>query len=161
MDGHANREKSVPDGSDLVEKKDGEDASRNQSLAARRSSRRQSVASAAERARANINAKIANPLAEYSARELRQMGRQYAIEHGIAEPEDIRAFELGAVLAKRPEKYEALRKHEELAVTDEEIEVLRKEYTNRWSQPFTLYLVIVLCSLCAAVQGMGESPRLS
>jgi hypothetical protein len=34
--------------------------------------------------------------------------------------------------------------------------VLDKEYTNKWSQPFILYLVIVLCSTCAAVQGMAS-----
>ena len=40
---------------------------------------------------------------------------------------------------------------------EEELEVLRKEFTNRWSQPKLLYLVIILCSTCAAVQGMDET----
>jgi hypothetical protein len=105
---------------------------------------------AADRARRNMNAKLANPLDGYSFTELQQMGRAYAKLHAIAEPEDIRAFELGAILAQTPEKFDRLRNH----VTAEEMNVLQKEFDNRWSQPKLLYLVIVLCSTCAAVQGM-------
>lgn len=110
------------------------------------------AASAAERARRNLNAKLANPLASYTYDELRKMGRAYAYEHAIAEKEDVRALEIGACLARDPENVSKAR---ELGVTDEEYAVLEKETTHRWSQPWTLYLVIILCSTCAAVQGMG------
>jgi hypothetical protein len=114
---------------------------------------RPSVAqSAAERARRNINAKLANPLQGYNYNELRKMGRAYAFEHALAEEDDVRAMEIGACLARDPED---LSKCKDFGVTDEEYEVLNKEVTHRWSQPYTLYLVIVLCSTCAAVQGMG------
>jgi hypothetical protein len=120
-----------------------------ESIAARQA--RGSISStAADRARRNMNAKLANPLDGYSFSELQQMGRDYAKLHAIAEPEDIRAFELGAVLAQTPEKFDRLKDH----VTAEEMDVLDKEFTNRWSQPKLLYLVIILCSTCAAVQGM-------
>ena len=112
------------------------------------------AASAAERARRNINAKLANPLSGYSYHELRRMGRAYAYEHAIAEKEDVRAFEIGACLAKNPED---VTKARELGCTEEEIAVLEKEISSRWSQPWTLYLVIMLCSTCAAVQGMDET----
>lgn len=116
---------------------------------------RPSVAqSAAERARQSLNAKLANPLQGYNYNELKKMGRAYAYEHALAEPEDVRALEIGACLARNPGDVDDARS---FGVTDEELVVLEKELSHRWSQPFTLYLVIVLCSICAAVQGMDET----
>jgi len=113
---------------------------------------RGSVAStAADRARRNVNMKINNPLDGYTESELRAMGSNYAKMHGIAEPEDVRAFELGAVLAQNPEDFRRISND----TSPEEMAVLEKEYKNRWSQPAIMYLVIILCSTCAAVQGMG------
>ncbi|MCJ1313283.1 hypothetical protein MMC25_006960 [Agyrium rufum] len=117
----------------------------------RRESRQHSI-SAAEKARRNANAKLANPLAGYSHAELKQMGAAYVKKHQIGDEEDIRAFELGACLAQEPSQYETLE-----GLEPEELEVLRKEFTNRWSQPKLMYLVIILCSTCAAVQGMDET----
>ncbi|KAK2788159.1 hypothetical protein FQN53_004044 [Emmonsiellopsis sp. PD_33] len=114
-------------------------------------SRRESL-TAAERARRNLNAKLANPLAGLSHAALMRRGGKYARQHQIGDDEDIRAFELGAVLAQAPEKYESV-----AGLTEEELEVLRREFTNRWSQPKLMYLVIMLCSVCAAVQGMDET----
>lgn len=107
---------------------------------------------AAERARRNLNAKLSNPLAGFSHAELRKQGRNFAIAHEIGDDEDVRAFELGAVLAQSPERYENV-----VGLTNLEKEVLRREFANRWSQPWTMYAVIALCSLSAAVQGMGRS----
>lgn len=106
-------------------------------------------------ATANANAKLANPLLGLSVAELRSAGRAYALSRGIADPEDVRAFELGAVLAQRPEKWERVGGSE--GANEEELRVLEKEYANKWSQPPLMYLVIVLCSTCAAVQGMDET----
>ncbi len=104
-----------------------------------------------ERLRASINAKIANPLAEFSNSELEIRGEEYVREHQIGDDEDIRAFRLGAVLAKDP-----LRHAECHGLTDDERNVLETEITHKWQQPWKLFLVIVLCSTCAAVQGMGK-----
>jgi len=82
--------------------------------------------------------------------ELKDAARDYCILHAITEPEDIRAFELGAILAQSPHKYDRIRGE----ASEEEMTVLEREYTHKWSQPKLLYLVIVLCSTCAAVQGM-------
>src|SRR4051812_14153860 len=102
--------------------------------------------------RANINAKIANPLAGFSHKELSEKGEAYVRKFQIGDEEDIRAFRLGAILAQDPNK------HAEVdGLTAEEGEVLTKEITHKWSQPRLLYLVIVLCSTCAAVQGMDET----
>ncbi|KAI9760258.1 MAG: hypothetical protein M4579_001772 [Chaenotheca gracillima] len=115
------------------------------------SARRGSV-SAAERARRNLNAKLANPLAGYSHRELDEMGASYAIKNQIGDESDVLAFRLGAVCAQDPARYDTC---QGLSETDRE--VMRREFDSRWSQPKLLYLVIVLCSTCAAVQGMDES----
>ncbi|MCJ1280731.1 hypothetical protein MMC26_000048 [Xylographa opegraphella] len=114
--------------------------------------RRKGSMTAAERARRNANAKLANPLAGYSQDELKAMGAAFAKKYQIGEEEDKRAFELGACLAEDPLNYGAVE-----GLEPSEIEVLKREFTNRWSQPKLLYLVIVLCSTCAAVQGMDET----
>lgn len=35
--------------------------------------------------------------------------------------------------------------------------MLGREITHKWSNPSVLYAVITVCSLCAVVQGMGET----
>ncbi len=94
--------------------------------------------------RANINAKIANPLAGYSHAELAQKGEQYSRSNTVGNDEDIRAFRLGAILAQDP-----MRHAEVDGLTAEESAVLSKEIEKKWSQPRLLYLVIILCSTCA------------
>jgi hypothetical protein len=146
-----------PHHNDDISEKEGkgasQDAERSESVIAGRLARGSISSNAAERARRNLNMKLANPLDGYTFAELQGLGRDYAKMHAIGEPEDIRAFELGAVLAQDPEKYDAIREH----CSEEEMTVLDKEFSNRWSQPKLLYLVIVLCSTCAAVQGMDET----
>ncbi|MCJ1480083.1 hypothetical protein MMC06_000237 [Schaereria dolodes] len=108
--------------------------------------------SAAERARRNANAKLANPLAGFTHAELKNKGANYVKKYAIGDAEDVRAFELGACLAQDPARYDSID-----GLTREELEVLRKEFTNRWAQPKLMYVVIILCSTCAAVQGMDEA----
>jgi len=106
----------------------------------------------ADEIRARLNAKIANPLAGFTHKELSAKGEEYVRTFGLGGEEEIRAFRLGAILAqdaKKHDQVEGLHKEEKLA--------LEKEITNKWSQPGLLYLVIVLCSTCAAVQGMDET----
>ncbi|RDW62783.1 MFS transporter-11 [Coleophoma crateriformis] len=106
----------------------------------------------ADQLRANINAKIANPLAGYSHAELSQKGEDFVRQHSVGDDEDIRAFQLGAILAQDPKR------HAEVdGLTQDEADVLAREISHRWSQPRLLYLVIILCSTCAAVQGMDET----
>jgi hypothetical protein len=103
-----------------------------------------------ERRRRELNLKIANPLGAYNAQQLSDMGEQYCRENQLGEEEDIRAFRLGAQVAKDP-----LRHAEIDGLTDEEKRIFQDEVDHKWRQPKLLYLVIVLCSTCAAVQGMG------
>ena len=106
---------------------------------------------AAERARRNLNAKLSNPLAGFSHADLRKQGRNFALTHEIGDDEDVRACELGAVLAQAPERYDTV-----AGLTSSEKDILRREFEHRWSQPWKMYAVIALCSLSAAVQGMGK-----
>lgn len=99
-----------------------------------------------------VNAKLANPLAGYSESELMQMGEDYARSHGLENEDDIRAFRLAAVIAKSPLEFEKVE-----GLTQSETKVLREEVTHKWKQPNLLYTIIVLCSVCAAVQGMDET----
>ena len=102
--------------------------------------------------RHNINAKIANPLAGLTHDELARRGELYVRENSMGDEEDIRAFRLGAVIAQDPLRFSEIN-----GLTPEESTILEREITHKWSQPKLLYLVIVLCSICAAVQGMGMS----
>ncbi|KAH0555971.1 hypothetical protein GP486_006084, partial [Trichoglossum hirsutum] len=113
------------------------------------SRRRPSVMTPEEIARRNLNARLANPLAGYTHAELEDMGAGYAEEYQLGDETDVVAFRKGAVLAQDPLKYE------DIPLLDaEDKAVLRKEFEYRWTQPKLLYLVIVLCSTAAAVQGM-------
>ena len=121
---------------------------RNHSMA---QNRRMSQKDPTEKLRENANAKLANPLAYETPEELRQKGRAYAKKYFIGDEEDFRAFELGACLAQDPLKWEKVQ-----GLNTEERAVLEREVASRWSQPKLMYLVIGLCSMCAAVQGMGS-----
>ena len=78
------------------------------------------------------------------------MGETYAKKHQVGNEEDIRAFRKGACLAQDPKRFRHVS-----GLTADEQSILQSEFENRWSQPKLMYIVIVLCSLCAAVQGMG------
>lgn len=101
-----------------------------------------------------INLRDANPLAGFSVEALRSQGAQYARLHEMDSAVDIRAFEIGAILAQDPTAFDQVE-----ALTEEERHVLHREVTSRWSQPKSLYLIVVLCSTCAALQGMGMLHR--
>jgi len=105
---------------------------------------------AEDRRRRELNLRIANPLGGYNAQQLGDMGEQYCRENQLGDDEDIRAFRLGAQVAKDP-----LRHANVPGLTEEEIRTFQDEVDHKWRQPKLLYLVIVLCSTCAAVQGMG------
>lgn len=106
----------------------------------------------AERERREKSAKLQNPLGHLTAEQLSRQGEEFCAQHGLTSEEDIRAFRLGAMLAGNMNKYDTL-----AGLTDRERDVLDRETTHKWSNPGMLYAVIVICSLCAAVQGMDET----
>ncbi|KAI1005247.1 hypothetical protein K3495_g2965 [Podosphaera aphanis] len=105
-----------------------------------------------EHLRATINARLANPLVGLSQRQLSLRGEEFAIKYGMLEANDVRAFKLGAILAQDSKNYATV---EDL--TPEERDIIEREFTHKWSLPWSLIIVIVLCSFCAGVQGMDET----
>lgn len=105
----------------------------------------------ADQVRHNLNAKLANPLAGLSHDELMQRGEEYCRSHEMTEEDDIRAFRLGAIVAQDPARFTEVK-----GLSAEEVDVFSREVTKKWSQPWKLFLIIILCSVCAAVQGMGK-----
>lgn len=99
---------------------------------------------------------LERPLEGYSESELRQQGISYAWEHNLSSFEDRRAFELGAVLAQDPQDVERFRNL--LGLPNEDRQCLEREGKNRWSQQTLMYCVIVICSICAAIQVCGLFP---
>ena len=109
------------------------------------------ISDEAERTRRKLNLKLANPLGNFGLEKVADMGEQYCREFALGGAEDIRAFRLGAMVAKDPNRFREIE-----GLTEDEIKVFSDELEHKWRQPKKLYLVILLCSLCAAVQGMGE-----
>lgn len=89
-----------------------------------------------------------NILSQYSEKQAMQMGRNYALKHGL-EPE---LFARAAALARNPEDFNSME-----FLNEEEKISLNKEVTARWHIPRKLVEVIALGSMAAAVQGMDES----
>lgn len=95
----------------------------------------------------NLNAKLANPLYGIPHDQLMDDGAAFARSHGLAHLED--EFRKAALVAQDPTAFESL-----TPLSEEDRIVLRRELTHKWSQPFQLYYLVILCSLSAAVQGV-------
>ena len=100
---------------------------------------------------ANINAKLANPLAGLSHDQLMNDGAEFARTHGLEHLEDL--FRKGALAAQDPVAFNSISHF-----TDTEKDIFRREFTHRWDHPGTLYYLVILCSVAAAVQGVGSLP---
>ncbi|KAK5661487.1 hypothetical protein OQA88_11391 [Cercophora sp. LCS_1] len=96
--------------------------------------------------------RLANPLSGLSKERLGAMGEEYARFAGLTSEEDVRAFRLGATIAGDDARYGMTP-----GLTESEREALERETTYKWSNPRMLCWVIIICSLCAAVQGMDET----
>lgn len=95
----------------------------------------------------NVNVKLANPLAGIPHEKLMADAATFASEHGLGHLE--REFQKGALVAQDPSAFEGLS-----ILDDDDKAILRRELTHRWSQPWELYYLVILCSLAAAVQGV-------
>jgi hypothetical protein len=96
----------------------------------------------------NLNAKLANPLSGIPHDRLIEEAKVFAETHGMEDL--VLDFQKGALVAQDPTMYETMS-----MLTEEDKEVLRRETTHKWSQPVTLYYLVVLCSMAAAVQGVS------
>lgn len=98
----------------------------------------------------NLSAVFENPLAVRTKEELMSDVETFCQKFDLMDFID--DFRKGALVAQSPRDAQHLT---ELSAEDKE--VLEREHTHRWSQPFTLYWLCVMCSLAAAVQGMDET----
>lgn len=96
----------------------------------------------------NVNAKLSNPLAGLSHEQLMNDGAEFARTHGLGHLEDL--FSKGALAAQDPLAFEGISHF-----TETEKEIFRRELTHRWDHPGTLYYLVILCSVAAAVQGVS------
>ena len=96
----------------------------------------------------NINAKLSNPLAGLSHEQLMNNGAQFARTHDLGHLEDL--FKKGALAAQDPTAFESISHF-----TETEKDIFRRELTHRWDHPATLYYLVILCSVAAAVQGVS------
>ncbi|RPD60525.1 hypothetical protein L226DRAFT_387707 [Lentinus tigrinus ALCF2SS1-7] len=98
----------------------------------------------------NLNAKLANPLAGLSHERLLADAEEFAKTHELAEYAE--TIQKGALIAQDPTAFEKLP-----MLNEADRFILRRELTHKWDQPKTLYYLVVMCSIAAAVQGMDES----
>ena len=99
----------------------------------------------------HANAKLANPLEGVPQDRLLANAARFADAHGLGHLE--LEFKKGAMLAQEPLCYE-----NNPMFTEDDRAVLRRELTHRWAQPTQLYYLVIMCSLAAAVQGVGSFP---
>lgn len=101
----------------------------------------------------SVSALLRNPLAGVSEEEVLRDVDAFIDEKGLADSRE--AFRKGALLARvnqRPNGFESI-----AALTEEDKQILRHEVEHRWSQPFMLYFLVVLCAGSAIVQGMDQT----
>lgn len=98
----------------------------------------------------NLATAFENPLAQRTKDELMLDVEEFCRRFDLMDFID--DFRKGALIAQSPRNA-----HELPDLSSEDKEILEREHTHRWSQPFTLYWLCVMCSLAAAVQGMDET----
>lgn len=101
--------------------------------------------------RTALNLRMANPLGGMSHAELLEDGRSVAINY-LHRPEEAAVLSQGAMVAANPGLIDTNKEYLEQG----NIEMLIYEREHPWlSMPAKLITVVVINSLCAAVQGMG------
>ena len=99
---------------------------------------------------AAVAAKLRNPLGGMTDDEVIKDVDTFIETRGLAHKREI--FHKGALMARvqnRPNGFEKID-----MLSEEEKSWLRHEDCHRWSQPFMLYFLVVLCAGSAIVQGM-------
>lgn len=82
----------------------------------------------------NINNKLRNPLSGFSREELLRDVEKFALEKGLTHILD--ELKKGALIAQDPRAFDSLEDLDE-----NEKELLRREKTHRWHQPFMMYFM--------------------
>lgn len=102
---------------------------------------------------ASVTAKLTNPLIGMTEDDVIADADMFVDQRGLSEHRE--HFRKGALLARvqnRPNGFERIG-----ILSDEEKGWMRHEDNHRWSQPFMLYFLVVLCAGSAIVQGMDQT----
>ncbi|KAF1940723.1 MFS sugar transporter-like protein [Clathrospora elynae] len=102
---------------------------------------------------ASVAAKIRNPLASLTEEQVIADVDAWCVEKDLQEHQD--AFRKGALIARVGQRDDGFEYVNQLST--EEKDMLRYEVNHRWSQPFMLYFLIILCAGSAIVQGMDQT----
>ena len=100
--------------------------------------------------RDKLNAMFENPLGGIPREQLFADVDRFCTENNLTQYQE--TFRKGALVAQDPSGYQ----HLDL-LSDDEKRVLKEEHTHKWRHPKQLYYLVIMCSLCAAVQGMDET----
>ncbi|GME61081.1 Sugar/inositol transporter [Neofusicoccum parvum] len=101
----------------------------------------------------SVAALLRNPLAGRTEEDVLAEVDEWVEEKGLQDSRE--AFRKGALLARvqqRDDGFESVS-----ALSDSEKDLLRHEIKHRWSQPFMLYFLVILCAGSAIVQGMDQT----
>ncbi|SMY29771.1 unnamed protein product [Zymoseptoria tritici ST99CH_1A5] len=102
---------------------------------------------------ASVAALLTNPLTGMSEEQILADVDVFVDTHGLSHEREV--FRKGALLsrvAQRDNGFESVHQ-----LNEDEKELLRRETTHRWSQPFQLYFLVILCAGSAIVQGMDQT----
>jgi hypothetical protein len=110
-------------------------------------------AGTAQPRKASVAAKLRNPLAGYSEEQVIADVDAWCVEKGLQEHQE--EFRKGALIARVGQRDDGFEYVNQLST--EEKDWLRHEVNHRWSQPFMLYFLVVLCAGSAIVQGMDQT----
>ncbi|KAF3393476.1 Polyol transporter 5 [Talaromyces pinophilus] len=98
----------------------------------------------------NLNVVFENPLANVPRDQLLKDVEEFCRKFNLMEHVD--DFRKGALVSQNPAAAMDLTE-----LTDEEKNILLREHTHKWHQPWQLYWLVIMCSMAAAVQGMDET----
>ncbi|KAF9635742.1 Sugar/inositol transporter [Lasiodiplodia theobromae] len=98
----------------------------------------------------NLDAKVANPLADIPYDTLMRDVEQFAREKHLEDITDI--LKKGALVAQNPSRWQEVE-----GLTDEEQAYIQQEHDHKWKHPLALYFTIIVCSIGAAVQGWDQT----
>ncbi|KAF2790977.1 hypothetical protein K505DRAFT_339960 [Melanomma pulvis-pyrius CBS 109.77] len=101
----------------------------------------------------SVAQRLRNPLAGLSEAQVIADVDAWCVEKGLQEHQNV--FRKGALIARMGQRDDGFEYVTQLS--EEDKDVLRHEIAHRWSQPFMLYFLVVLCAGSAIVQGMDQT----
>ncbi|GMK54949.1 hypothetical protein CspeluHIS016_0200050 [Cutaneotrichosporon spelunceum] len=96
------------------------------------------------------NMLIENPLQRYNVAEVANMGRTFALEHGLEDKADL--FSNAALVARDPDGFASIP-----TLSPQEQDDLAYERDHKWKCTRSLIFTVFVCALGAAVQGWDQT----